>query len=226
MNNLRFNYFEPLGISYSISAELWVGIILFPVVYVIKKYLHQLLMPFLIILTLFTFLKITNDTTNFMNIHYDKAYPFITYGIIRCILDYCLGIMAYLIYEQQNSRTATIFQIAILILCFLLYRKIGYNRVNEFVFPFICVCFIISIAKRRGLIFQCFNNKIGNFFGDISYPMYLIHPFFINIFQCTHQEFNYINSSIYLALCIIASFIIHKWIEKPCMLYFSKRFNQ
>ena len=41
-----------------------------------------------------------------MNIHYDKAYPFITYGIIRCILDYCLGIMAYLIYEQQNSRTA------------------------------------------------------------------------------------------------------------------------
>lgn len=103
MNNLRFNYFEPLGIFYSISAELWVGIILFPVVYVIKKYLHQSLMPFLIILTLFTFLKITNDTINFMNIHYDKAYPFITYGIIRCILDYCLGIMAYLIYEQQNS---------------------------------------------------------------------------------------------------------------------------
>lgn len=62
-----------------------------------------MLMPLLIILTLFTFLKITNDTTNFMNIHYDKAYPFITYGIIRCILDYCLGIMAYLIYEQQNS---------------------------------------------------------------------------------------------------------------------------
>ena len=106
MNSLRFNYFEPLGISYTISAELWVGIILFPVVYVIKKHLSQLLIPFLTILILSTFLKITNDTTNFMNIHYDKAYPFITYGIIRCILDYCLGVMAYLIYEQQNSRTA------------------------------------------------------------------------------------------------------------------------
>ena len=105
MENLRFIYFEPLGISYTISAEFWVGILLFPMVFFVRKRASELLFPLLIVLTLFPFLKIVNDTTNFMNIHYDKAYPFIPYGIIRCLLDYSLGILAYLIYEQQNNRT-------------------------------------------------------------------------------------------------------------------------
>lgn len=228
MENLRFIYFEPLGISYTISAEFWVGILLFPMVFFVRKRASELLFPLLIVLTLFPFLKIVNDTTNFMNIHYDKAYPFIPYGIIRCLLDYSLGILAYLIYEQQNNRTteqlgATLWQFAIIVVCFLLYRKISYNRVNEFIFPFICACFIISLAKRRGVIFHWFNNKIGNFFGDISYPIYLIHPFFINLFQWMHQEFNYQTGVIYLIFCIVTAYLIHKWIEKPCMVYFSKR---
>ncbi|AUX62210.1 acyltransferase [Simonsiella muelleri] len=103
MNNLRFIYFEPLGISYTISAEFWVGVLLFPLVFVIRKYASQLLLPVLIIFSLFAFLKIVNDTSDFLRIHYALAYPFITYGVIRCLLDYSLGVIAYTIFEQRTT---------------------------------------------------------------------------------------------------------------------------
>lgn len=231
MNHLRFIYFEPLGISYTISAEFWVGIILFPIIWTIKKYCHSLLFPFLIVIIIFTFLKIVNDSPNFMNIHYELAYPFIPYGVIRCLLDYSLGVLAYIIYEQKNvemteqknNSMATTFQIFFLAICCSLYCKIDYNRVHEFIFPFICSFFIISLARQRGLIFNLFNNRFGQFMGDISYPIYLIHPLFINIFQWSDLEFNYKNSIFYIILCIIASYLIHKFIEKPSMAYFSKK---
>lgn len=94
----NFVFFEPLGVSWSISAELWIGIIFFPILYVLNKKSIQLVFPFLIITILLCFFTITNSnySNEYMNLHYHKFSQLIPFGFIRCLLGYALGVFIIL----------------------------------------------------------------------------------------------------------------------------------
>lgn len=93
----------------------------------------------------------------------------------------------------------------------------NYNRNLEYIAPFTFFILIITLSIKETLIYDLTNNKYGSFLGGISYPIYLIHPFYIGIFSLLNINLNTINSFLYLILCIISSWIIHIYYEKPMM---------
>ncbi|MFS2224202.1 acyltransferase family protein [Pantoea sp. B65] len=222
-----FPLIEPMGVANTISAELLIGILIFPLVYFLEKKAKAITAPFLLVLILFSFLKINLDSPDFMNINYRLAYSFIPYGVLRCLMDYAIGILCYQLLIRSGSTESYLKESLIQLLCisafFFLFCKMQYNRNNEILSPLLFGVFIYSLSKASGAVFKLTNNKLGVFLGDISYPIYLIHPVLIFIFS---KIMNFSTTPIvmicYLTACILSAFIINRIIEKPSMDYFSR----
>ncbi|TPG64088.1 acyltransferase family protein [Ewingella americana] len=216
---------NPIGIAYTISAELWVGIILFPIIYFLKKHSEILLLPFLLIVVCSCLLKISIDSPDFMNLHYAMVNKFLYWGMLRCLMDYSIGIAAFIIISRSSSNRCFYRESALQVLCIVAFTyfflKIDYGRQNEIFAPLLFSIFISSISKGYGIVAKITNNKIGKFMGDISYPYYLIHPIFIfifiNIFK--YPVSNHI-AVIVMISSIISAYFINKFIEKKSINYF------
>jgi peptidoglycan/LPS O-acetylase OafA/YrhL len=230
----NFIFFEPLGVSWSISAELWIGIIFFPILYVLNKKITQLVLPFLILVALICFSIINNYSNNYMNIHYVRFNDFIPFGFIRALLGYSLGALAYFIaiHIQNNvsisqSVSQSIVQIIIIFLIIYLYGKNDYVKNNEYYSVFLFSIMIISLSLNKGIIYKLTNNAIGNWLGKVSYPLYLLHPVCILINKNIFSDiFCTLGILFYIILSLIISILTHIFIEEKFMLYFKKRNNR
>ena len=217
--NLDTQFKDPLSIAYTISAEFWVGIILFPCIYFLSNSKRVL---FLLAIFIFSYLNIILYSPNFLDIHYQFFNKYLYFGIIRCLADYSLGIITYLLYTKFKNHDINIniistLQTLIIVLLIVIYSNINYNRNFDYLAPFLFSLFIISISFNKGFINKITNNKYGEFSGKISYPIYLIHPLYVGIFSLLKFPINFFNVCIYLLLCIITSWVIHTLIEKPMM---------
>lgn len=220
--------FNPVGISYTISSELWVGVILFPLVIFLKKNANILTLPILIIIIISCLLKINSDAPEFMNLHYAMAYKYVYWGVLRCLMDYSIGIATCIIVlnktEINKKHRESVIQILCVIAYAYLFLKFNYSRQNELFAPFLFAIFIGSLAKRDGAVFNLTNNKLGNFLGNISYPLYLIHPLFIFIIiKVGNFNPDRFTAVFYMLASILAAYVIHKFIEDPFMAFFKKR---
>jgi peptidoglycan/LPS O-acetylase OafA/YrhL len=220
--------FHTIGISYTISAELWVGILLFPIVYTLKKWASEILLPFLLVIIVFCLLKINADSYSTMNLHYGFADKYLYFGVVRCLMDYSIGIATFLILIESTKMIDKYKESALQILCVgvfcYLYLRPSSLRINEIYAPFLFALFIGSISKRVGMIYQFTSNRLGVFFGDISYPLYLIHPLFIFVFlDILGFKLGLNIVMIYLFLSVLSAYLINKYIEKTFMRYFKKR---
>lgn len=222
-----FIYAEPLGIAWTISAELWIGIIFFPLVYFLKKSAEPLLFPVLISFVVICFLVINIDSPDFMNILYQEYYGFITYGLIRTLMDYSLGAIAFLYKDKLLSFKLSIMnsvvQVLILLVLVYLYCKIGYNRNNEIFAPIFFMLLIISLSKNNGVLYKLFSGRLGIFMGDISYPSYMMHPLLIIIFvHVINFKITPLCIILYVLSLLIISKIVNSFIEKPCLKLIQK----
>ncbi|WP_085247436.1 acyltransferase family protein [Gilliamella mensalis] len=227
-----FIFFEPLGVSWSISAELWVGVIFFPVLHFFDKKANQLVFPFLMLIILICFFIINNYSTDYMNIHYHKFGKLMPFGLIRALLGYALGAFIYIIVKSmQNNSTKkseniiSVIQIIIVFFIIYFYAKNDYIKNNEYYSIFLFSLMIISLSFNKGIIFKLTNNIIGNWFGKISYPLYLLHPvgivinkeiIFSNIFSIPALLF-------YIIFISIISILTHIFVENKFLLYFKSK---
>ncbi|OCG07686.1 hypothetical protein A9G13_05580 [Gilliamella sp. wkB178] len=234
----NFVLFEPLGVAWGISSGLWIGIIFFPILYVLNKKLMQLIFPFLILTILICFFTINNYSTSdypteYMNLHYHKFSQLIPFGLIRGLLGYALGAFIYYIvqYLQKNSRiinenVLSVVQIITIFLIIYLYAHNGYKRSNEYYSVFIFSILITSLSFNKGVVFKWTNNIVGDWFGRISYPLFLLHPVFILINKKNViflDMFSVIAILFYIVYLLIASILVHKYIEEKFILYFNKK---
>ncbi|OCG07685.1 hypothetical protein A9G13_05575 [Gilliamella sp. wkB178] len=232
----NFVFFQPLGIAWSISSELLIGIIFFPILYVLNKKLRQLIFPFLILIILICFFNINNSSIEYpdeyMNLHYHKFSQLIPFGLIRGLLGYALGAFIYYIVEyiQKNNRiinenALSFMQIIIIFLIIYLYAYNDYKRINEYYSVFIFSILITSLSFNKGVVFKWTNNIAGDWFGRISYPLYLLHPVFILINKkivIFSNMFSVIAILFYTVCLLIASMLVHKYVEEKFILYFKK----
>lgn len=222
-----FIYPEPLGIAWTISAELWVGVLFFPLIHYIKQTSESLLFPSLLTFSVVCFLAINLYSPNFMDINYAKFYGFITYGLVRTLMDYSLGAIAF-IYKDKifnfSTKTANSALQLILILALIhLYGKIEYNRGNEVFAPIIFMLLIISLAKHNGIVYTLCSGKIGNFMGDVSYPSYMMHPLLIIVFvRIMESKLSLSTILAYIISLLIISKLVNVYIEKPCLKLVSR----
>lgn len=225
-----FTHPEPLGIAWTISAELWVGIIFFPLVYCLKQSAESLLFPVLMSFFTICFLVINMQSPDFMNVHHAKYYGFITYGLIRTLMDYSLGAIAFLykdkLFNFKSEAINSALQTSILLVVIFLYCKMGYNRNNEIFAPILFMLLIVSLSKKNGILYKVFSGRIGNFMGDISYPSYMMHPLLIIIFiQVLDVRITLSSIALFTLLLLIISKLVNSLIEKPSLKLIQKNKN-
>ena len=77
-------------IGWSISAEFWVGLLFFPLMYALKDRFRYILVPALTILSIILVVIINRHSPEFMDVHY-KVVGEVPYGFIRVIIGFSLG---------------------------------------------------------------------------------------------------------------------------------------
>lgn len=220
----NFPLVEPLGVAYTISSELYVGVIFFPIIYIINNNFKQLLFPFLFMITLYCLIILNNTSINFMDAHHRLYNLFIDYSIIRCLLDYSIGVIGYLISSRiESNKYIGVFQVAIIAFICYVFVRTHYDRNYEFLAPFMFMILIFLLSLKTGIVFKITSNKFGEFMGDISYPLYLIHPILILVSKNFYKNHNNFIPFIYVVLCLIFSYFINLLVEKPSIKYFGRK---
>jgi len=219
----KFSIEAAMGHCWTISAEFYVGIILFPLYSFLAWKSKNLIFP-AALLMIITIMLILNNFYGYFGKNYSTYGPFLCLGLLRCILDYTIGLMAYRLFLRRTSlppaRALSLMQAGCLILCLALYAKFNYHRHNDIFAPFLFAAFIIFLACKGGIIYRLTANKAGKLFGDISYPLYLVHPFLLLVTMPQLQRQNFppvLALCAYLVVCLASSWLINRLIEKPCL---------
>ena len=221
----EFLYVEPMGIAWSISAEFWIGIIFFPIICYLYKNKNELCFVFLTLSVLIPFFIINNYSPEYLGVHYQKYSNLIFFGLLRGYMGYSLGALIFFITKNNNnnykSSLLSLFQIVFLLLIILIYARNNYNRNDEYFSVFLFAIMIISLSFGKGIVYTLTNNWFGKWLGKISYPLYLLHPLFIEInHQIFNDCFNILPLLIYFIFIITFSVLIHIYIENKFLIYF------
>jgi peptidoglycan/LPS O-acetylase OafA/YrhL len=124
--------------------------------------------------------------------------------------------------SQREWNTIALGSLAILCLCMWpSFRSLAFSHVgiwgNFRTYSLLLVTVIVSCARSNGFSTVALTNPIMQFFGNISYDLYLIHlmVYFLvkrNVALSTPIKFVYA-----LVISILLSWLLHKVVEKPGM---------
>lgn len=201
--------------SWSIFWEMLVSIIF----YFQIKYTKNL--EFIIVI-IFSFALIF-ATKNLGKIEqgFDDKYFYI--GAIRAFLSFNIGVLIAKnrkFFENFSFRQIIKFSsffVSILIFYYIGYKKQYFYGVEVFLiligFPVLIIALIQSQSK-------IINNKIGDFLGNISYSIYLLHGFFISIITNFLIDYKIVKPSIlfgciWILVLIFIAFLVNLFFEMP-----------
>jgi peptidoglycan/LPS O-acetylase OafA/YrhL len=208
-----------IGIAWTISCELWIGIMIFPVVYHLRQSKAVLSIMAIVFAYLSMALIVQYSPDYHLNANFQRIGGPLTVAMLRCIVGYCLGIFAFVIYQKVERSDIgfiiTIGEITTILLCIALYAHFNYDQRNEFVAPFLFAITIICFALHRGFIGKILGIKQLKPVYHLSYAIYLVHPIFIHIYRKMSIAFDVEHSIYYLLLVIVSAEVLYQFVEKP-----------
>lgn len=210
----NFLHNSPVGIAWSISAEIWVGFLFFTIVYLLKNKLHMMFMISLF-LSWICFVIMNRFAPHGMEETYRQLTPFITFGSVRCLLGFSAGFMTWYISHKITKdigKYADILQTATIFIIFTLYYYHSNNRDIGILSP-IFSSLLIYAFTFKGFIFNILNNKIGEWCGKLSFSIYLIHPIAIAIAIKLNLNPSVIVNIFYLFCILLMSWCTYTYIE-------------
>ncbi len=197
-NDVTWNY--P---SWSISAEFF-AYLAFPFIVslVSKKYA----IPYIILTTALILIK-----PDSLEIGHGGA-------IYRCLSEFTLGILGYIIYLKHYDKISFIENNIIQVSLFLLVLILPLFNNTDSIIIIIFLPLILSISRDNGLCANILKLKFFYFLGKISFSIYLTHAFILAVYRNIRvKELNMPNSLgianemlILLFLCIIT--ILISWV--------------
>jgi peptidoglycan/LPS O-acetylase OafA/YrhL len=214
-----------IHIGWSISAEFWVGFIFFPIIYLLRDRYRLLLIPALVIMTIWLVAVISIYSPSYMNVHVQRLGD-VPFGFLRVLIGFGLGAVVALAQPAQSldKVSATAIQAFCLAAIVYMYGTINYNRENDYISPFLFALFIYALSSNQGLICALTRNRIGDFLGKISYPAYLIHPAILLVYFYMHWDRRGIVPFIaYLTSLIILSYLVHRLVEQRFIDYIHQK---
>ena len=111
-------------------------------------------------------------------------------------------------FNKYKFLIFNIFEVFSLIMLIEIYGSINYNRQNDFIFPIIIGLIITIFSYEIGFISKILR-KVSKL-GKLGYSIYLVHPFFIQIFKYKGLS----NIYFYLGIVVLVSFLFYYFIEK------------
>ncbi len=222
-----FTTIEPVYIAWSLSAELWVGLVLLPAAIALLRRAPVAALTGLAALAVGSLATLATYSPSFLDVHYAVLAHGLRLGILRCVMDYALGVLAFyaVLRLRPLSETAqSMVQTGCIAFALAAYVPLGYDRQLDDAAPPLFAAFIGSLASQSGVIYRLTDGKLAAGMGDISYPLYLIHPLFIvlfaSVFRLTGTPWA---MALYLAACILAALILNRLVERPCIAFFKRR---
>lgn len=223
----QYTTIEPIAIAWSLSAELWVGLVLLPpavVLYQSSPRAAVALLCALFALGLGTIILLSPD---YLDVHFDPVALPLRFGLVRCAMDYAIGILTFLLFTRRpapHPLAQSLIQTGCIALALILYTPLTYDRRLEYLAPALFAMLILSLASRQGLVYRLASGRAGQVLGDMSYPLYLIHPLFIFLFGRVWKITEATGAmAAYAALCILAALALNRWVERPCIARFQRR---
>ncbi len=221
---------EPLGIAWSISAELWAGVLLLPAAMALARRFAALAATLLVLLYLVTLAMIVAASRSFLDVHYAWILPSLAFGLVRCVMDYALGILTFMLVSRlprPGPRLTSALELACIGAVLILYVPPDYDRRLDFIAPWLFAGLVLALAQRDGALYRLTSGRTGELLGDISYPLYLIHPLCIFlIVEVLGLPAGNLALLPYLALSLALAFAINRLVERPCMAWFKRKGGQ
>lgn len=213
---LRKNIFQGsiLGIAWTLGLELYIGTILFTLIYFWnKKYKEMLFFIFIVMMII----------SQSLMLHFsDKAQGYfslvlnsIPIGVFRILYSYSIGGLAGLYYKKYKINFKknkflkySLLEILIVLFIYLLYGRPDYNQDNNLIFSVVAAVLIIVFTYEGGIISKILE-KIS-ILGTLGYSIYLIHPIVMDIMG----HFNKTNRVFYYVSILITSILFYNLVEK------------
>lgn len=194
------SYFKPLLHLWSLSTEFYFYLF-FPLFYLILfKYFNRkkILILRVIYISNLIFLLILNINDNF-----SFYFP-----LLRTF-EFLFGCLVFLCLKEKFKISIDKF----LLFLFLIFSILLFDY--DLSLKIITILILVIIINKNIISSVFYNNRILNFFGDISYSLYLVHWPIIVLFNYLILRDFLILEKLYIFLfSIFLSFIIYNFIEK------------
>lgn len=206
-----------VGISWSVSVEFWVGLFFFTMVFILRNP-TKLLWLACTVIALVSSLIIIFFSPNHMDVHLQRV-GIVTFASIRCVCGFALGCLSFFLFQYLNRISfqrffSEIIEVAAIIASVLVfYVDLKY----QFLAPYIFAVLIAIVSTERGVISRFLSHQVFSWLRPISYSVYLVHPFYILFYRKADIPFTLQSSAIYIALVVLSSIMLYKYIEKPAI---------
>jgi peptidoglycan/LPS O-acetylase OafA/YrhL len=214
----NWGWFEELGWnipSWSISTE-WFAYLIFPfLVMGVRRYLQslQVLVPAFGCLLILIYLFF--DSIHAASIDHGIA----TYGLVRCILQFMLGMLGCKIFILLEERWSIVWPVAfaVFVVSVLIYIL---SPVRDFaILPLAFVALIISCADKKCGFAFFFSNRILAYLGTVSYSTYMFHYFVRDwtrfwLIDGTGSK-DLLAIGVYILMTLLASILLYHFVENP-----------
>ncbi len=206
----RDNSLKPLLHTWSLSVEMQFYLF-FPLLLLFlkknkKKELNIIIFFTLISMFLSFWMSKTNKDANF-------------YLIFSRIWEIMAGVICYYLMQKSKktiegkyNETITLFAICLIFLSFFLFEKETRHPSYLTLIPIVSTMILISFSQKTLLARKILENNVINFFGLISYSLYIIHFPVLAILNYKGLE---INIPLTMFGIVFFSFLSWRYIEKP-----------
>jgi peptidoglycan/LPS O-acetylase OafA/YrhL len=150
-----------------------------------------------------------------------------------------LGAAIYMVYKRTEGECKEKNFILLLATAVVVYFEYQLALNNTFGFPVFSDSDTISLASAFAIfvtfifVNPYYSDKLSNFLGNISYPLYCLHfpvGWVIHYFLISNVNFNPLMSLFFVMLIVIfLSYVVHLYVEKPANILgkkISEKFNE
>jgi|GEM_PF-3086624 len=123
------------------------------------------------------------------------------------------------LYLSQVSSWSMIFS-------FILLENQGFGPLV--LIPLTCTSIFVLFCvteQRRSFLVKVLNSRMFQFFGDIAFPLYLVHWPAMILLRSFPNRSSLLNILIYLTAITAVSYLLHRYVEKPTMKMDISRFR-
>jgi peptidoglycan/LPS O-acetylase OafA/YrhL len=214
-----------IGIAWSLSVEFWVGILFFPIVFLLRRKII-LLIYVCVFLILVGMIFIFNLSPSF-NVNFQKMFGLVTFGSIRGVIGFASGVISFLVYCQFTKTwgrgvTALLELLVLTIIILAIY--LPHDSRNDFISPILFSLFLPLLSNEKGIIGSLLKLSFLSFLRNISYSIYMIHPCLIFVWRSFDLHFSIKGSVTYLFFLLCFSSISYPLVERP-FIRFAKRYT-
>ncbi len=187
---------------------------------------YQRVLGFNIILSVvsFWFMLKQNQVNSLVN-YYSTFSRFWEFGLGAVI-----AVLAHTALWKSINSQVRIYLIhsssAVMFFSFMLLANRGFGPLV--LIPLISTSIFVLLTQSgstRNLLSRVLNTRVMQFFGDIAFPLYLIHWPAMVLLRKSPDQSSLINILIYLMTIIFFSHLLHKYVEKPTLAIDISRFR-